>query len=243
VTLELAARILSWCRPTPTSSARRRASRRLHDQRRQVCIVDYVFVPDDRMDSFVDVARQTLRGMFGSIVSTMILLFGQPRQLRQGRRLIDDARSTVPPSRPSLPLGSHSLTRHPQDRANDRARHRRAHEDCQTKRSRSGPGGQALLATDRRHRLHQQAARTLVAYGTVRQPTISRTRSHTRSGEWRAMTSAPDDSVAAPFGVSAERIGAYHGKAGFDAFSHYRPWWAAICRSASQAAAPPFSGR
>jgi coniferyl-aldehyde dehydrogenase len=36
----------------------------------QVCICpDYVFVPDDRIDAFVDVARETLRGMFPSIVS------------------------------------------------------------------------------------------------------------------------------------------------------------------------------
>ena len=36
----------------------------------QVCVCpDYVFVPHDRMDAFVDVARDTLRGMFGSIVS------------------------------------------------------------------------------------------------------------------------------------------------------------------------------
>ena len=34
----------------------------------QVCICpDYVFVPEDRVDAFVDVARQTLRGMFPSI--------------------------------------------------------------------------------------------------------------------------------------------------------------------------------
>ena len=30
---------------------------------------DYVFVPDDRVESFVDIARQTLRGMFPSIVA------------------------------------------------------------------------------------------------------------------------------------------------------------------------------
>jgi coniferyl-aldehyde dehydrogenase len=36
----------------------------------QVCICpDYVFVPDDRVESFVDIARQTLRGMFPSIVA------------------------------------------------------------------------------------------------------------------------------------------------------------------------------
>lgn len=30
---------------------------------------DYVFVPDGRLDAFVDVARNTLHDMFGSIVS------------------------------------------------------------------------------------------------------------------------------------------------------------------------------
>jgi len=36
----------------------------------QVCICpDYVFVPDEHVDTFVDTARDTLRGMFPSIVS------------------------------------------------------------------------------------------------------------------------------------------------------------------------------
>ncbi len=36
----------------------------------QVCVCpDYVFVPDDRVETFVDVARDTLRGMFPAIVS------------------------------------------------------------------------------------------------------------------------------------------------------------------------------
>ena len=36
----------------------------------QVCVCpDYVFVPDDRVDNFVDTARETLRGMFPSIVA------------------------------------------------------------------------------------------------------------------------------------------------------------------------------
>ncbi len=35
----------------------------------QVCVCpDYVFVPDDSVDAFVGVARDTLRGMFPSIV-------------------------------------------------------------------------------------------------------------------------------------------------------------------------------
>src|SRR3954447_20039633 len=36
----------------------------------QVCVCpDYVFVPDERIEAFVDVARETLRSMFPSIVS------------------------------------------------------------------------------------------------------------------------------------------------------------------------------
>ena len=36
----------------------------------QVCVCpDYVFVPDDRIETFVDVARETLRGMFPAIVA------------------------------------------------------------------------------------------------------------------------------------------------------------------------------
>ncbi len=37
----------------------------------QVCVCpDYVFVPDDRVEAFVDVARDTLSGMFPSIIAT-----------------------------------------------------------------------------------------------------------------------------------------------------------------------------
>jgi acyl-CoA reductase-like NAD-dependent aldehyde dehydrogenase len=48
---------------------------------------------------------------------------------------------------------------------------------------------------------------------------------------------------AAPFGgVGRSGMGAYHGKAGFDTFSHHGRWWEAICRSASPEPRPRRSG-
>ena len=77
----------------------------------QVCVCpDYVFVPDDRVEAFVDVARDTLSGMFPSIIATddYCSSVNQAR-FRPGGRADHDARAngasveTVAPDGESLP--------------------------------------------------------------------------------------------------------------------------------------------
>jgi hypothetical protein len=77
----------------------------------QVCVCpDYVFVPDDQLETFVDVARQTLRGMFPNIVSNDDYC-SSVNQANFDRvlGLIEDARvkgatvETIAPEQESLP--------------------------------------------------------------------------------------------------------------------------------------------
>lgn len=77
----------------------------------QVCVCpDYVMVPDDHLDSFVDTARETLRGMFPTVIANADYC-SSVNQANFDRvvRLIDDARAhgarveTIGPEGESLP--------------------------------------------------------------------------------------------------------------------------------------------
>ena len=90
----------------------------------QVCVCpDYVFVPDDRVDAFVDVARDTLRGMFPSIVDNDDYCSSvNEANFDRVVGLIDDARVNGATVESVAPHGeSPARPRIPQDRAHHRA--------------------------------------------------------------------------------------------------------------------------
>ena len=103
----------------------------------QVCVCpDYVFVPDDRVETFVDVARDTLRGMFPTIVSNADYCSSvNEANFDRVVGLIDDARANGARSRPLRRRGVVARPGHPQDRADHRAGRRRPDEDRHATRS------------------------------------------------------------------------------------------------------------
>jgi len=249
VTLELGGKnpvVVSPDADLKRSAARIAAARMINGG--QVCICpDYVFVPDDRMDSFVDVARQTLRGMFGSIVSNDDYCSSvNHANFDRVVGLIDDARvngalvESVAPAGESLP---------------DRATRKIAPTivcdiDEHMKIANEEVFGPVLVVrpysqlTDAIDYINKRPA-PLVAYwyGPDNDDFKNFVR-HTRSGgvarnDFGAQM-IPSD---APFGgVGRNGMGAYHGKAGFDAFSHYRTVVGSdLPFSITGRAAPPFS--
>jgi coniferyl-aldehyde dehydrogenase len=215
----------------------------------QVCVCpDYVFVPDDRVDAFVDVARETLRGMFPSIVSNDDYCSSvNEANFDRVVGLIDDARAhgasveTVAPAGESLPdRGSRKIA--PTIVRDIDERMRIANEEI------FGP----VLAVRPYSQLTEaiayinQRPAPLVAYwyGPDNDDFRNFVR-HTRSGGVaRNDFGAQMIPSAAPFGgVGRSGMGAYHGKAGFDAFSHYRTVVGTdLPFSVTGRAAPPFSG-
>jgi coniferyl-aldehyde dehydrogenase len=215
----------------------------------QVCICpDYVFVPDDRVDAFVDVARETLRGMFRSIVTnddycSSVNLANFDRVVG----LIDDARAngaiveTVAPAGESLPDRATRKIAPTIVRAVDE--HMKiANEEVFGPVLAIRPYSQVSQAIDY---INARPA-PLVAYWYG--PDDADFRNfvrHTRSGGVaRNDFGAQMIPSAAPFGgVGRSGMGAYHGKAGFDAFSHYRTVVGSdLAFSITGRAAPPFSG-
>ncbi|MGH3677689.1 MAG: coniferyl aldehyde dehydrogenase [Mycobacterium sp.] len=215
----------------------------------QVCVCpDYVFVPDDRVEDFVDVARGTLRGMFPSIIANEDYC-SSVNQANFDRvvGLIDDARfngasvEAVAPDGESLP-----------DRASRKIaptivrdvdeRMRIANEEI---------FGPVLVVrpysqlTDAIGYINQRPA-PLVAYWYGPDNADFRTfvRNTRSGGVARNDFAAQMIPSAAPFGgVGRSGMGAYHGKAGFDAFSHYRTVVGTdLPFSITGRAAPPFSG-
>jgi coniferyl-aldehyde dehydrogenase len=213
----------------------------------QVCVCpDYVFVPDEQMDTFVDVARDTLRDMFASIVSNPDYCssvnhanFDRVIGLIEDARVNGAAVETIAPEGESLP---------------DRATRKIAPTiirgvDDRMKISAEEIFGPVLVIQGY-SRLAEAIAyingrpAPLVAYwygpddadfrGFVR---------HTRTGGVaRNDFAAQMIPSAAPFGgVGRSGMGAYHGKAGFDTFSHYRSVVGTdLPFSITGTAAPPF---
>jgi coniferyl-aldehyde dehydrogenase len=215
----------------------------------QVCVCpDYVFVPEDRVEAFVDVARETLRGMFSSIIGNDDYC-SSVNQANFDRvvGLIDDARAsganveTVAPEGESLP-----------DRASRKIaptivrdideRMRIANEEIFGPVLVVRPYSQLSDAIDY---INQRPA-PLVAYWYGPDNEDFRTFvGNTRSGGVaRNDFAAQMIPSAAPFGgVGRSGMGAYHGKAGFDAFSHYRTVVGTdLPFTITGRAAPPFGG-
>ena len=215
----------------------------------QVCVCpDYVFVPDDRVDAFVDVARQTLRGMFPSVIDNDDYCSSvNEANFDRVVGLIDDARAngasveTVAPDGESLPdRDSRKIA--PTIVRDVDERMRIADEEI---------FGPVLVVrpysklTDAIEYINQRPA-PLVAYWYGPDNADFRTfvRNTRSGGVARNDFAAQMIPSAAPFGgVGRSGMGAYHGKAGFDAFSHYRTVVGNdLPFSITGRAAPPFSG-
>jgi coniferyl-aldehyde dehydrogenase len=215
----------------------------------QVCICpDYVFVPDDRVEAFVDIARDTLRAMFPSIVSNDDYC-SSVNQANFDRvlGLIDDARvngatvETVAPDGEPLPnRGTRKIA--PTIVRDIDERMRVANEEIFGPVLVVRPYSQLTDAVDY---INQRPA-PLVAYwyGPDNDDFRSFVRNTRSGGVARNDFGAQMIPSAAPFGgVGRSGMGAYHGKAGFDAFSHYRAVVGSdLPFSITGRAAPPFSG-
>lgn len=194
----------------------------------QVCVCpDYVLVPDDRVDAFVGTARDTLRGMFPTIIANGDYC-SSVNQANFDRvvELIEDARAhgasveTVAPEGESLPdHASRKIA--PTIVCGIDERMRIAGDEV------FGP----VLAVHGYTRLEEavdyinRRPAPLVAYWYGPDDDDFRTfvRTTRSGGVARNDFAAQMIPSAAPFGgVGRSGTGAYHGKAGFDTFSHYR---------------------
>lgn len=227
-------------------SAKRIASARMVNGG-QVCVCpDYVLVPERDIESFVEVARQTLQEMFPTIVANGDYCSSvNEANFDRVLALIDDARErgarveTVAPEGESLP-----------DRASRKIAPTIVRNVDDTMRiAEEEIFGPVLMVQGYRtvdEAIDQINARPapLVAYwygpddGSFRD-FVRRTRS---GGVARNDFAAQMIPSAAPFGgVGRSGMGAYHGKAGFDAFSHYRTVVGSdLPFSLTGSAAPPF---
>jgi len=194
----------------------------------QVCVCpDYVFVPEEQMNSFVDIARHTLRDMFPSIVSNEDYC-SSVNQANFDRvvGLIEDARDkgasveAIAPEGESLP---------------DRASRKIAPTIVRGIDDRMRIAGEEVfgpvLVVQGYSRLTEAIdyingrPTPLVAYWYGPDDVDFRTfvRNTRSGGVARNDFAAQMIPSAAPFGgVGRSGMGAYHGKAGFDTFSHHR---------------------
>ncbi|OBG37949.1 aldehyde dehydrogenase family protein [Mycolicibacter heraklionensis] len=213
----------------------------------QVCVCpDYVLVPERDVDAFVDVARQTLRDMFPTILTNGDYCSSvNEANFDRVLGLIDDARDrgavveTVAPDGEALP---------------DRASRKIAPTlvrgaDATMRISDEEIFGPVLIVQgygtlDEAIETINARPAPLVAYwfgpgGKGFRSFVQRTRS---GGVARNDFAAQMIPSGAPFGgVGRSGMGAYHGKAGFDAFSHYRTVVGSdLPFSMTGSAAPPF---
>jgi coniferyl-aldehyde dehydrogenase len=214
----------------------------------QVCLCpDYVFVPCDRIETFVDVARETLRGMFPAIVGNDDYCSSvNEANFDRVLSLIDDARANgarveaVAPAGESLP-----------DRASRKIAPTIVRGIDDGMRIASDEIFGPVLVVMEYSRLADVVdyvnARPapLVAYwygpdGADFRDFVRNTRS---GGVARNDFAAQMIPSAAPFGgVGRSGMGAYHGKAGFDTFSHQRSVVGSdLPFSITGSAAPPFT--
>ncbi|HEY6647095.1 MAG TPA: coniferyl aldehyde dehydrogenase [Mycobacterium sp.] len=215
----------------------------------QVCVCpDYVFVPDDGLDKFVDTARETWRAMFPSIVTNDDYCSSvNDANLDRVVGLIDDAKArgatveTVAPAGESLP-----------DRATRKIAPtivRDVNDDMRI--AEEEIFGPVLVVrpysalTDVINHINRRPSPLVAYWYGPDNDDFRRFVAHTRSGGVaRNDFGAQMIPSAAPFGgVGRSGMGAYHGKAGFDAFSHYRTVVGTdLPFSITSRAAPPFSG-
>jgi coniferyl-aldehyde dehydrogenase len=214
----------------------------------QVCVCpDYVFVPDDRVEAFVDVARDTLRGMFPAIVGNDDYCSSvNDANFDRVLGLIEDARAN----------GAHVEAIAPAEEAlPDRVTRKIAPTivrgvDDRMKIAVDEIFGPVLVVmgysqlTDAIDYINQRPA-PLVAYwygpdGENFRTFVRNTRSGGVARNDFAAQMIPSD---APFGgVGRSGMGAYHGKAGFLTFSHQRSIVGTdLPFSITGSAAPPFT--
>lgn len=215
----------------------------------QVCICpDDVFVPADRIGAFVDIARVTLRGMFPSIVTNNDYCSSvNEANFDRVIGLIEDAKAngatveTVAPAGESLP-----------DRATRKIAPTIVRDVDETMRiANEEVFGPVLVVrpysalADVIDYLNQRPSPLVAYWYGPDNDDFRRFVRHTRSGGVaRNDFGAQMIPSAAPFGgVGRSGMGAYHGKAGFDAFSHYRTVVGTdLPFSVTGRAAPPFRG-
>ena len=213
----------------------------------QVCVCpDYVFVPDDHVAQFVDTVRRTWQGMFGSIIGNDDYCSSvNEANFDRVVGLIEDARAlgatvhTVAPAGESLPdRASRKIAPTIGSGIDDRMAI--ASEEI------FGPVLSVLSYSALPEVVDYVNARPapLVAYwfgpdGDRFRTFVRNTRS---GGVARNDFAAQMIPSAAPFGgVGRSGMGAYHGKAGFDAFSHRRTVVGTdLPFSMTGSAAPPF---
>lgn len=227
-------------------SAKRIASARMVNGG-QVCVCpDYVLVPEGDVDAFVDVARQTLRDMFPTILANDDYCSSvNDANFDRVLGLIDDARDrgavveTIAPAGEMLPDRSSRKIAPTIVRGVD-ATMRIAAEEI------FGPvlTVQGYATLDEAIETINARPAPLVAYwfgpdDKNFRDFLRRTRS---GGVARNDFAAQMVPSGAPFGgVGRSGMGAYHGKAGFDAFSHYRTVVGSdLPFSLTGSAAPPF---
>lgn len=213
----------------------------------QVCVCpDYVFVPEARLDTFVDIARRTLRDMFPDIVSNKDYCSSvNHAHFDRVIGLIEDARDkgatveTIAPEGESLP---------------DRASRKIAPTIVRDIDDRMRIAGEEVFGpvlvvqgysrlTEAIDYINQRPA-PLVAYWYGADDADFRdfVRNTRSGGVARNDFAAQMIPSAAPFGgVGRSGMGAYHGKAGFDTFSHHRTVVGNdLPFSITGSAAPPF---
>lgn len=214
----------------------------------QVCVCpDYVFVPAAQVDTFHGVARDTLRGMFPTIVSNGDYCSSvNTANFDRVVALIDDARARGATVESVVPAGE---TLPDRDTRKIPPTIVRGVTDEMTIAAEEifGP----VLVIKSYERLDDVIAYVnarpapLVAYwygpdGSDFRDFVARTRS---GGVARNDFAAQMIPSAAPFGgVGRSGMGAYHGKAGFDTFSHQRSVVGTdLPFSVTRSAAPPFT--
>ena len=229
VTLELGGKnpvVVARDADIATAAARIAAARMVNGG--QVCVCpDYVFVPEHRVEEFVAAARRELTRRFGEIAANPdYCSCVNDANFDRVLGLLDDAAlkgamvESVAPDGESLPdRASRKIAPTIVQGVGDGMRI--AHEEI------FGPVLVVMTYRDPREVVEYVNDRPapLVAYwygpdGTDFRDFVRRTRS---GGVARNDFAAQMIPSAAPFGgVGNSGMGAYHGKAGFDAFSHYR---------------------
>lgn len=213
----------------------------------QVCVCpDYVLVPQNRIDAFVEGARRTLQAMFPTIIANAdYCSCVNERNFDRVLSLLDDARShgavvhAVGPVGELLPdRGTRKIAPTIVCGVDDEMRI--ASEEI------FGPVLVVLSYStlrDATDYINNRPA-PLVAYwygpdGDAFRSFVCSTRS---GGVARNDFAAQMIPSAAPFGgVGRSGMGAYHGKAGFDAFTHYRTVVGSdLPFSITRSASPPF---